>query len=303
MEIGFIGLGKMGYPMARRLIEAGHQLTVFDTSKPAADRLVALGAQAASSPKDVADRCESVLASLPSLQASLDVATGAGGVIEGKRVKRFVDLSTVGSQMAVRIHGLLAKNNIVQIDCPVSGGVGGAEKGTLAVMVSGPRADCDLLKPALGVIGKVFFIGEKPGSAQTMKLANNFLSATAMAATSEAVVMGVKSGLDPAVMIDVINAGSGMNTASRDKFPRAILPRSFDFGFTNALMVKDVGLALEEMKSLGLSMEVAEAVGRLWETVIRDMGPESDFTSVIKPSEKAAGVIVGGAKGGSHAAK
>src|SRR6267154_66557 len=157
--------------------------------------------QVASSPKDIADRCETVLASLPSLQASLDVATGTGGVIEGKRVKRFVDLSTVGSQMAVRIHGLLAKNNIVQVDCPVSGGVGGAEKGTLAVMVSGPRADCEMLKPALGVIGKVFFIGEKPGSAQTMKLANNFLSATAMVATSEAVVMGVKSGLDPAVMI------------------------------------------------------------------------------------------------------
>jgi 3-hydroxyisobutyrate dehydrogenase-like beta-hydroxyacid dehydrogenase len=303
MEIGFIGLGKMGTPMARRLIEAGHQLTVFDTSKQAIDRLVALGAQAASSPKDVADRCETVLASLPSLQASLDVATGTGGVIEGKRAKRFVDLSTVGSQMAVRIHGLLAKKNIVQIDCPVSGGVGGAEKGTLAVMVSGPRGDFELLKPALGIIGKLFFIGEKPGSAQTMKLANNFLSATAMVATSEAVVMGVKSGLDPAVMIDVINAGSGMNTASRDKFPRAVLPRSFDFGFATGLMVKDVRLALDEMKSLGLSMEVAEAVGRLWEVVIRDMGPESDFTEAIKPIEKAAGVIVGGAKSGSHAAK
>jgi 3-hydroxyisobutyrate dehydrogenase-like beta-hydroxyacid dehydrogenase len=302
MEIGFIGLGKMGTPMARRLIEAGHRLTVFDTAAQALDRLVALGAQAAASPKDIADRCETVLASLPSLQASLDVATGAGGVIEGSRVKRFVDLSTVGSQMAVRIHGLLAKNNIVQIDCPVSGGVGGAEKGTLAVMVSGPRAHCDMLKPALGVIGKVFFIGEKPGSAQTMKLANNFLSATAMVATSEAVVMGVKSGLDPAVMIDVINAGSGMNTASRDKFPRAVLPRSFDFGFATGLMVKDVRLCLDEMKSLGLSMEVAEAVGRLWETVIRDMGPESDFTEAIKPIEKAAGVVVGG-KSGGHAAK
>jgi len=302
MEIGFIGIGKMGTPMARRLIEAGHQLTVFDTNKTAVDKFTALGAQAASSPKDVADCCETVLASLPSLQASLDVATGAGGVIEGKRVKRFVDLSTVGSQMAARIHGLLAKNNIVQIDCPVSGGVGGAEKGTLAVMVSGPRADCDLLKPALGVIGKVFFIGEKPGSAQTMKLANNFLSATAMVATSEAVVMGVKSGLDPAVMIDVINAGSGMNTASRDKFPRAVLPRSFDFGFATGLMVKDVRLALDEMKSLGLSMEVAEAVGRLWETVIKDQGAESDFTAAIKPIEKAAGVIVGAKSSGGHAA-
>jgi hypothetical protein len=301
MDIGFIGLGKMGFPMARRLIEAGHQLVVFDQRKEAVDKLLAMGAQGASSPKDVADRTETVLASLPSLQASLEVATGENGVSEGKRVKRFVDLSTVGSHMAARIFDSLAKRNIVQLDSPVSGGVGGAEKGTLAVMVSGPRAEFELIKPALEVIGRVFFIGEKPGSAQTMKLANNLLSATAVVATSEAVVMGVKSGLDPSVMIDVINAGSGQNTASRDKFPRSILPRSFDFGFATGLMVKDVRLCLEEAKALGLSMEVAEAVGRLWEVVIREMGPESDFTSAIKPIEKAAGVIVGGK--GAHAAK
>jgi len=254
MDIGFIGLGKMGFPMARRLIEAKHQLTVFDQRQEAVEKLVALGAQAASSTKEVADRAETVLASLPSLQASLEVATGTGGVIEGRRVRRFVDLSTIGSHMAVRIHDALAKRNIVQLDSPVSGGVGGAEKGTLAVMVSGPRADFEAVKTALDVIGKVFFIGEKPGSAQTMKLANNLLSATAVVATSEAVVMGVKSGLDASVMVDVINAGSGMNTASRDKFPRAILPRTFDFGFATGLMVKDVRLYLEEAKALGLSM-------------------------------------------------
>ena len=219
-------------------------------------------------------------------------------MIEGKKVKRFVDLSTVGSQMAVKIHDILARENIVQVDSPVSGGVTGAEKGTLAVMVSGPRADYEAIKSALEIIGKPFFIGTKPGSGQTMKLANNFLSATAMVATSEAVVMGVKSGLDAKVMIDVINAGSGMNTASRDKFPRSVLPRSFDFGFATELMVKDVRLAVEEMRSLGLSMEVAEAVGRLWETVIKEQGAESDFTSAIKSVEKAAGVVVGGAKGG-----
>jgi len=302
MDIGFIGLGNMGFPMARRLLEAKHQLTVFDTRKEVVDKFVAMGAQAASSPKDIADRVETVLASLPSLLASLEVATGPGGVIEGKRVRRFVDLSTVGSQMAARIHRILAERNIVQLDSPVSGGVGGAEKGTLAVMVSGPKADFETVKPALDVIGKVFFIGEKPGAAQTMKLANNFLSATAIVATSEAVVMGVKAGLDPAVMIDVINAGSGMNTASRDKFPRSVLPRTFDFGFATGLMVKDVRLAVEEMRSLGLSMEVAEAVGRLWETVIREEGAESDFTAAIKPIEKKAGVIVGGGKG-PHAAK
>src|SRR6201981_3249298 len=134
MDIGFIGLGKMGFPMARRLIEAKHQLVVFDTRKEAVDKLVAQGAQAASSPKDVADRTETVMASLPSLKASLDVATGKGGVIEGKKIKRFVDLSTVGSQMAVKIHDILAKKNIVQVDSPVSGGVTGAEKGTRAGM-------------------------------------------------------------------------------------------------------------------------------------------------------------------------
>ena len=299
MEIGFIGLGKMGFPMARRLIEAGHQLTAYDTRKDVLDKMVALGAQAGSSPKDVADRVETVMVSLPSLQASLEVATGKGGVIEGKRIKRFVDLSTVGSHMAVKIHDLLKAKNIVQLDSPVSGGVGGAEKGTLAVMVSGPKADYEAIKPAIEAIGKPFFIGTKPGSGQTMKLANNFLSATALVATCEAVVMGVKSGLDAKVMIDVINAGSGLNTASRDKFPRSILPRSFDFGFATELMVKDVTLAVEEMRSLGLSMEVAEAVGRLWQAVIKDQGADSDFTSAIKTIEKAAGVVVGGKTGGA----
>jgi len=294
MDIGFIGLGKMGFPMARRLVEAGHSLIAFDTRRDTVDRLVALGARAATSPKDVADRVETVMASLPSLEISLAVATGNDGVIEGKRVKRLVDLSTTGSQMAVRIHDALARRNIIQIDSPVSGGVAGAEKGTLAVMVSGPRSEFELLKSVLGVIGKVFFISEKPGAGQTMKLANNYLSATAMVATSEAVVMGVKAGLDPQVMIDVINSGSGLNTASRDKFPKSVLPRSFDYGFATALMVKDVRLCLDEMRSLGLSMEVAEAVGRLWDAVIREIGPESDFTAAIKPIEQAAGVEVRG---------
>src|SRR5260221_6351961 len=175
MEIGFISLGKKGFPMARRLIEAKHKLVVFDQRKEAVDKLLALGAAAASSPKEVADRTETVLASLPSLQASLEVATGTGGVIEGKRVKRFVDLSAVGSHMAVRIHDLLAKRNIVQIDSPVSGGVGGAEKGTLAAMVSGPTAECEAGEPTLGLIGKVFFIGEEPGSRQTMEHSHKFL--------------------------------------------------------------------------------------------------------------------------------
>jgi 3-hydroxyisobutyrate dehydrogenase-like beta-hydroxyacid dehydrogenase len=293
MDIGFIGLGNMGQPMARRLIAAGHKLIVFDTRNDAVAPLVALGAQLASSPADVADRVETVMASLPSLQISEKVALGEGGVIQGKRIKRFIDLSTTGATVAAKIAAVLAKKNIVQIDCPVSGGVGGATKGTLAVMVSGPKAEIDLVKDVLAVFGKVFVIGEKPGMAQTMKLANNFLSATAMAATSEAVAMGVKAGLDPSVMIDVINAGSGRTTASDGKFPQAILPRTFNYGFATALMLKDVRLCVEQAKSLDVPNSVMSAVLDQWETTNKEFGGDSDFTAIVKMIEQRAGVIVG----------
>ena len=296
MDIGFIGLGNMGQPMARRLIEAGHKLVVYDTRNDAVAPLVALGAQLASSPADVADRVETVMASLPSLQISEKVATGEGGVIHGKRIKRFIDLSTTGSSVAAKIAAALGKKNIVQIDSPVSGGVGGARKGTLAVMVSGPKSEIDLVKDVLAVFGKVFVIGEKPGMAQTMKLANNFLSATAMAATSEAIAMGVKAGLDPAVMIDVINAGSGRTTASDQKFPQSILPRTFDYGFATALMLKDVRLCFDEAKGFSVPNAVMRAVLDQWETTNAEYGGESDFTSIVKMIEKRAGVIVGAEK-------
>jgi 3-hydroxyisobutyrate dehydrogenase-like beta-hydroxyacid dehydrogenase len=293
MELGFIGLGNMGFPMARRLIQENYDVIAFDTRCAAVELIVALGARAASSPKEVADRAETVMASLPTPGVSLEVATGAAGVIDGARVKRYVDLSTVGSQTATQIHGLLANRNIVAIDSPVSGGVSGAENGTLAVMVSGPRGEFDVIRAALDAIGRPMYVGDKPGSAQTMKLANNILAANVLAATAEVVVMGVKAGLDPSVMIEVLNAGSGGTSASRDKFPRAILPRTFDYGFATGLMVKDVRLYLDEAKALGVPAEVAEATGRLWEAVVRDQGPDSDFTTVIKPLERAAGVTVG----------
>jgi 3-hydroxyisobutyrate dehydrogenase-like beta-hydroxyacid dehydrogenase len=293
MEIGFIGLGKMGQPMARRLIEAGHTLIVYDTRNDAVAPRVALGAKLASSPQDVADRVETVMASLPSLQISQKVALGEGGIIHGKKVKRLVDLSTTGSQVAAEICAELAKKKIVQIDSPVSGGVGGATKGTLAVMVSGPQADIDVVKDALSVFGKVFVIGHKPGMAQTMKVANNFLSATAMAATSEAVAMGVKAGLDPAIMIDVINAGSGRNTASDGKFPKTILTRTFDYGFATALMLKDVRLCTEEAKNLDVPHSVMSAVLEQWEITNTEFGGDTDFTAIVQMIERRAGVVVG----------
>jgi 3-hydroxyisobutyrate dehydrogenase-like beta-hydroxyacid dehydrogenase len=292
MDIGFIGLGNMGTPMARRLVEAGHRLTVYDTRQETIGDLAARGAVAARSPAEVADAAETVMASLPTPDIVLQVATGPRGVIEGKRVRRFVDLSTTGSVMAKRIFVLLQARNIVQIDSPVSGGVRGAERGTLAVMASGPRADVEAVEPALAVIGKVFFIGEQSGAGQTMKVVNNVLSATAVAATAEALVTGAKAGLDARVMLDVINAGSGRNTATEDKYPRCVLPGTFDLGFTAGLMNKDVKLFLSESEALGVPTQVIDAVAQLLQLTCDELGPETDLTTVVRPVEKRAGAEV-----------
>jgi 3-hydroxyisobutyrate dehydrogenase-like beta-hydroxyacid dehydrogenase len=292
MDIGFIGLGNMGAHMARRLVEAGHKVFVYDTRQEAIGNLAACGAIAVRSPAEVADAAETVMASLPTPDVVLDVATGPRGVIEGKRVRRFIDLSTTGAVTAQRIFALLRARDIVQIDSPVSGGVGGAERGTLAVMVSGPQADIAAVEPALKVIGKIFVLGERPGLGQTMKLVNNVLSAAAMAATAEAMVTGVKAGLDPRQMLEVINAGTGRNTATEDKFAKAVLPGTFDLGFAAALMLKDVKLFLAEREALGVPTEVIEAVGRLFQLTCEECGPAADLSAVVVPVEKRAGVKV-----------
>ena len=296
MEIGFIGLGNMGGPMSRRLVEAGHKLTVFDVRKDAMEPLVNLGATAARSPGDVADRVETVMTSLPSLDIGKRVVAGDDGIIRGNRVRRYVDLSTTGSKAAIETAEIMKQRGIVQIDSPVSGGVAGAEKGTLAVMVSGPREEIEEIRPALEVFGKVFVCGDRPGLAQSMKLANNFLSATGMAATCEAIAMGVKGGLDAALMVEVINAGSGMNTSTTQKFPRSVLPGTFDYGFGMGLMVKDVRLFLAEAEMFGIPIEVAQAVGRIWEKALAENGADSDFTTIAKTIEKGAGVVMRGGK-------
>lgn len=280
----------MGAPIARRLLDAGHPLVVFDVSADAVAGSTGRGAVAARSARDVADRAETVLVSLPTPAVSAAVAAE---VSAGSAVRRYVDLSTVGSQAAQRNSAVLGESGVAALDAPVSGGVHGAEAGTLAVMVSGPRSDFDALESVFAPIGRAIFVSEKPGAAQTMKLVNNLMAATTLAATAEVMVMGVKAGLDASVMIDVLNAGSGGTHASRDKFPRAVLPRTFDYGFATGLMTKDVRLYLDEARSLGVPLQIAEAVAELWEATLTELGAESDFTSIVKPMEQAAGVTVG----------
>jgi 3-hydroxyisobutyrate dehydrogenase-like beta-hydroxyacid dehydrogenase len=290
--LGFIGLGTMGGVMAARLLEAGHALVVYDTNAAAVAALVENGAVAAASPAAVASAAEIVFASLPTPDVVRAVATADNGVIAGDRVRILVDLSTTGPRVAAEVAAALQKKNIVLVDAPVSGGRGGAVKGTLAVMAAAPRESFDTVAPYLAVFGKVIHVGEKAGLAQTMKLVNNLMSVAALAITSEGMVMGVKAGLDPRVMLDVLNASSGRNSATEDKFPRAVIPRSFDFGFTTGLSMKDIRLCLQEADAMGVPMPVGSAVQQILSVTNSIYGPEADFTSICRLVESWAGVEV-----------
>jgi 3-hydroxyisobutyrate dehydrogenase-like beta-hydroxyacid dehydrogenase len=290
--IGFIGVGRMGRHMSARMMAAGRRLVVYDTDARALQLATAHGALAARSAADAASQAEIVFVSLPTPDIVKHVALGPDGVVAGTKAKTFVDLSTTGPKVAAEVARALGEHGIVAVDAPVSGGPSGAEKGTLAVMVSGPKRLTAELEPILAAIGKVFWVGEEPGMGQTVKLANNLLSATAIAITSEALVMGVKAGLDPAVMLDVINSGSGRNTATQDKFPRCVLPRGFDFGFATELLYKDVRLCLEEGERLGVPMMVGNAVRQLLAVAKASEGADADITRIVCPVERWAGVEV-----------
>jgi 3-hydroxyisobutyrate dehydrogenase-like beta-hydroxyacid dehydrogenase len=294
--LGFIGVGRMGGRMAKRLLQAGHALAVFDTNEAAAGPLVDAGARRLASVAALASEAEIVFASLPTPPIVHAVALGPGGVVEGTTVKYFVDTSTTGAVYARRIAEGLAAKGITAVDCPVSGGLAGAANGTLAVMFSGPDAAFEAIGPYAEVFGKVFRMGTEPGQGQTMKLVNNLLSASAMAASSEAIVMAVKAGLDPSLVIDVLNAGTGRNSATVDKIPRFVIPRTFSLGFQISLINKDVRLCLEEADAMGVPMIVGSAVRQLIALTEATEGHDADMSEMVRTVERWAGVRVGGEK-------
>ncbi|HLG57064.1 MAG TPA: NAD(P)-dependent oxidoreductase [Vicinamibacterales bacterium] len=291
-QLGFVGVGRMGGPMALRLLDAGFPLTVFDTNAEAVKALVERGAKAATSAEGVASAADIVLMSLPTPPIVQAVSLGEHGILRGSRFKTLIDLSTTGPSVAGVVAKASAERGVAWVDSPVSGGVAGAVKGTLAVMVSCGRATFPLVDPVLKTFGKTFYVGEKPGLAQIAKLANNLLAASALVVSSEAVAMGVKAGLDAKVLIDIINAGSGRNSATQDKFPRSILTRTFDFGFATGLSYKDVRLCVDEAEALGVPMVAGAAVRQMLAITQAKFGADSDFTSIAKVVEEWAGVEI-----------
>ncbi|MEI5995665.1 NAD(P)-dependent oxidoreductase [Paraburkholderia bengalensis] len=284
--LGFVGVGTMGRPMAHRLIEAGHTVIVYDRDEAAVAELKAAGAQAGASVRDVADKARIVFTSLPTPAIFKQVALGADGLIEGSAIRILVDLSTVGSRIEKEVaDGLLAKG-IETVDAPVSGGAAGAKKGTLAIMAAGKQVALEEVRGLFEVLGKVFVVGNEAGQGQLLKLLNNMLSSTAFAITSEAFVAGVRGGLDPEVMMSVINAGSGKNGATLDKFPKHVLPATFDFGFPVGSVCKDIGLAVDECQALGVPMWVGSVARQMWNYAAMQDGAARDMTELVRYVER-----------------
>ena len=227
--VGFIGLGNMGSVLASNLVQAGHSVVAHDIAGPGR---VPAGAGYAPTAAEVARRAGVVVLSLPDGAASEQVARQIAAA-PGRQATHVVDTSTIGTGAAQAIDALLAEHGVSYVDAPVSGGVSGARARTLALMYAGPDDACAHVLPVLaGLSDRRHRVGGRAGLGQAMKLANNFLAATALAATSEAIAFGLSAGLDMGTMLEVLNASSGRSVATTDKFPDHVLTGRYAAGFT-----------------------------------------------------------------------
>ena len=290
MKAGYLGIGNMGLPMALRLMDAGHTITVYDIREAAMQPLLERQALRASSPKDLADRCEIVFVSLPTLAAFKAVAFGDDGLTHGKAMKLLVNTCTIGVPFVREIEAAMAAQGVTVVDCPISGVPPGARAGTLSVMVSGDPASIEKIRPMISQWGRTLTVaGDKPGAAQVLKLTNNILSAVALAATAEAFVMGAKGGLDPEIMVAAISAGSGRNSAVESKFPVSVLDRSFNYGAEMHILMKDIDLAIAQGEELGIPMWVCQAARLVFKHAMFQGAANEDMTAIVKYIEKGAG--------------
>lgn len=289
MEAGYLGVGNMGQPMAAKLLEAGHRLTIFDISEAAMRPLLERQARRAGSAQELGDRCEIVVVSLPTLAVFRAAVLGPNGLIHGGALKVLVNTCTVGVPFVKEVEEAMAARGVTLVDCPISGGPAGARGGTLSVMVSGDPAAIERVRPLISLWGSTLTVaGDKPGAAQVLKLTNNILFAVSLAATSEAFVMGAKGGLDPEVMVNAINAGSGRNGATQTVIPTVVLDRSFDYGAALHILMKDIDLAIAQGEELGVPMWVCETARLVYKHAIFQGSADDDISTLVRHVERSA---------------
>ncbi|WKA50510.1 NAD(P)-dependent oxidoreductase [Planococcus liqunii] len=295
MKAGIIGLGNMGGRMAKRLLEQGVEVGVFDVNKEFVRSFVELGAEEARSPAELAKKFPYIITVLPNVFIVKETLAGANGLMEGMTPDSLlIEMTTSIPSVTKELNEMMKTKSFRMIDAPVSGGVKKAEDGSLSIMVGGEADDFEEAKPLLSLLGQnIFHVGES-GAGHTIKALNNMISATTLAATGEAMALGVKLGLDPNKMLDVINSSTGRSFSSDFKFPNQVLTRNFEVGFTLDLMVKDLKIAMSMAEEEKVPMFISSASFQLWKHAWSQGGGSEDHTAIVKYIEEMFGVEIKG---------
>ena len=290
MEAGYLGVGAMGQPMATKLLEGGHRLTILDVNPAAMQPLLDRQARQATTPKELADQCETVFVSLPTLGAFRAVVFGENGLLQGGKMKILVNTCTVGQKFLREVEAAMTPRGVTIVDCPISGGPSGAAAGTLSVMVSGDPATVEKLMPMLSLWGPTVTVaGDKPGAAQVLKLTNNALFIVSLVASSEAFVMGAKGGVNPEVLMKAISVGTGDNGTLKKVLPQAVLTRNFNFGAAMHILKKDMDLAVEQGEDIGVPMWLCQTARMMIHHAILAGSPNDDISTMFRFVERGAG--------------
>jgi 3-hydroxyisobutyrate dehydrogenase-like beta-hydroxyacid dehydrogenase len=292
-KVGFIGLGAMGVPMSQRLLEADYPLAVYDIRKEAIEALVKKGAQGASSPKEVAEKCRKVITIVPNSDAVEQVVFNPGGLLEGMKAGDvLMEMTSAYPPSTLKVNQALSAKGVHMIDAPVSGGVVGAVAGTLSVMVGGDEKIFESCRPILSVMGKNLFHIGGIGFGHALKAINNFLSATALAATSEAIILASKMGISPQRAVEVLQASTGRSYSTELKIPKFVLPRTFNSGFTLELMHKDLNTVTRMAREYKVPMLLANLVQELYGYSLAHGDKKTDHTAIFSSLEDLAGMKV-----------
>ena len=289
--VGFIGVGSIGRPIAECLIEqATMPMLICDRDSRALDYF-ADKADTVESARVLADRADIVFACLPSLESYRAAVLGTDGLLCGARMRTFVHIGTTGPELAREMAAACAERGVIMIDAPVTGGPRRAKAGELGVMASGLPSTFAEVEPLIRAYAStVHYLGAEPGQAQIMKLINNVLSAANLAVACEVLVVGARAGLDPAQMLEVINAGTGQNSATLTKIPDHVLPRAFDYGGRLAVVHKDLAGMVRQAEGFGISAPFSRLVAATYQQAIDEDGPDADMTEVVRQMERAASI-------------
>jgi 2-hydroxy-3-oxopropionate reductase len=291
--IGFIGLGVMGDPMARNLIEAGHSLVVHNRSREPVQALAEVGAQAASGPREVAERSDVVITMLPDSAAVESVVLGEDGVLAGaSEGDLLIDMSTIHPTVSVAVAQAAAERGVAALDAPVSGGDVGAKQGTLSIMVGGDAADVERARPLLEVLGKTIVHVGEAGAGQVVKACNQVVVAVTIAAVSEALVLGSKAGVDPERILDVLGGGLAANKVMEMRRTN-FLEHDFTPGFRIDLHHKDLNIALESGDAYGVPLPVTGLVQQYMRALRAQGHGGDDHSGLLQLVEELADHRIG----------